>query len=58
MKKLSVKSIIEFRNKSDKSKKNFAAALKIDKAKVETEGGGDYWISSLVLLAIVSSQIT
>jgi hypothetical protein len=47
MKKLSIKSIIEFSRKSDKSKMNFATAVKIDKAKVDTEGGGDYWISCL-----------
>lgn len=47
MKNLSVKNIIEFRAKSEKSKKRFAADLKIDVEKVKAEGGGDYWISSV-----------
>lgn len=47
MKKLSVKDIIEFRSKSDRSKKNFAVSLKIDKVKESTDGGGDYWVSSI-----------
>lgn len=47
MQKLTIKRIIEFRSKSDKSKKNFAAALKIDKPKTDTESGGDYWVSCL-----------
>ena len=47
MKKLSAKSIIEFRGKSDRGKKNFATALKINKVKVGIEGGGDYWVSCL-----------
>jgi hypothetical protein len=47
MKTLSIKDLIEFRGKSEKSKKNFAASLKVDKDKVTTDGGGDYWISCL-----------
>ncbi len=47
MKSLSIKSIVEFRTKSDKGKKNFALALKKDNKKLENEGGGDYWISCL-----------
>ena len=47
MKKLSIKEIIEFSGKSDKSKKTFALNLKIDKQKKDSEGGGDYWISCL-----------
>lgn len=47
MRKLSIKQIIEFRNKSDNSKKSFALNLKIDKEKNDSDGGGDYWISAL-----------
>jgi hypothetical protein len=47
MKKLSIKNIVEFRGKSDRSKKYFATDLTIDKVKVDTEGGGDYWVSCL-----------
>ena len=47
MKKLSIKDLIEFSGKSDKSKKTFALNLKIDKKKSDAEGGGDYWISCL-----------
>lgn len=47
MKNLSIKSVIEFKGKSDRGKKNFATALKKDKAKVDTEGGGNYWVSCL-----------
>jgi len=47
MKNLSVKKIIEFRRKSDRAKKTFAQILKLEKEKKESDGGGDYWISSL-----------
>lgn len=47
MKPLSIKAIVSFRGKSDRSKKNFATDLKIDKVKVDKEGGGNYWITSL-----------
>lgn len=47
MKKLSIKDIVEFRSKTDRAKKNFATSLKVDKIKVNTEGGGDYWVTSL-----------
>lgn len=47
MKKLSIKNIIEFRSKSDRSKRNFAIDMKLDKEKVNTDGGGDYWVSCL-----------
>ena len=47
MQALSIKKIVEFRGKSDRSKKTFALALKRDKLKPETDGGGDYWISCL-----------
>ena len=45
MKELTIKDIIKFRSKSERSKKNFAADLKRSKEKVATAGGGDYWIS-------------
>lgn len=47
MQKLSIKKIVEFRGKSDRSKKHFANTLKLDKPKPESEGGGDYWVSCL-----------
>ena len=47
MKTLSIKSIIKFRGKSDKSKKTFASSLKSNKAKAHAKGGGDYWITCL-----------
>jgi len=55
MKKLSVQDIIDFRQKSDKSKKKFATDLKKIKVKENAEddkeeGGGNYWISGLSAL--------
>lgn len=47
MKKLTIKKIVEFRGKSDRSRKTFALNLKLNKEKEQTEGGGDYWISCL-----------
>jgi len=47
MKKLSVKDLVEFRYKSDKSKKTFVNNLKKDKEISAAEGGGDYWVSCL-----------
>ncbi|MVM36533.1 hypothetical protein GO730_00735 [Spirosoma sp. HMF3257] len=47
MKKLSIKEIVEFRSKSERSKKNFANEVKLNKEKINTEGGGDYWVSCL-----------
>lgn len=47
MQKLSIKQIVDFRGKSDRSKKNFVNSLKLNKQKTETDGGGDYWISCL-----------
>ena len=51
MKKLSIKELIEFRNKTDKAKRGFVTNLKLDKEKTKTEGGGDYWVSSLSTLS-------
>jgi len=47
MKKLSVKNLIEFRRKSDRSKKTFVDNIKSNKIEIPAEGGGDYWIVSL-----------
>lgn len=47
MKKLTIKKIVEFRGKSDRSRKTFALNLKLNKEKEQTEVGGDYWISCL-----------
>lgn len=56
MKKLTIKTIIEFKGKSDTSKKRFAADLKIDKEKVDSDGGGDYWVTSLSALSNTYKQ--
>jgi hypothetical protein len=47
MRKLTIKQIIEFKNKSENSKETFALNLKIDKEKNNVNSGGDYWISAL-----------
>jgi hypothetical protein len=47
MKILTGKRIIEFRGKSDNGKKNFASNLKIDNISIDSESGGDYWVSCL-----------
>jgi len=50
IKKISVKNIITFRKKSDKSKKTFLKSL--DKVKtIESESGGNYWVRSLSALS-------
>lgn len=46
MKKLTIKSIVEFKNKTDKSKKNFINALKLNKEDF-SESRPDYWTTSL-----------
>ena len=46
MKKISVKNIILFRKKSDKSKKTFLNSINKLKTK-NTEGGGNYWVRSI-----------
>jgi hypothetical protein len=45
MQTVSIKKIVEFISKSNRSKKNFILALKLDKSKADADGGGDYWIS-------------
>lgn len=47
MKKLSIKDIIDFRRKSERSRITFVNNLKLDKEKTNSESGGDYWITSL-----------
>lgn len=47
MKKLSIKKLIEFRRKSDRSKRTFAQNLNLERIRKESNSGGDYWISSL-----------
>jgi hypothetical protein len=47
MRDLSVKNIIDFARKSDRSKKSFAENFKIDAKQKLDEGGGDYWITSI-----------
>lgn len=51
MKTLSIKNIIEFRKKVDRSKKKFVTDLKIDKIKTDKEGGGNYWVSCLTAIS-------
>lgn len=47
MQKLTIKKIIEFRRKSERSRKTFAQNLKLEKSRKELDGGGDYWVSCL-----------
>ncbi|RDC58688.1 hypothetical protein [Adhaeribacter pallidiroseus] len=51
MQKITIKELIDFRRRSERSKKNFAFKLKNREAKVKSEtngeeGGGDYWVTS------------
>ncbi|WP_192822787.1 hypothetical protein [Rufibacter sp. LB8] len=49
MHRITIKELVEFRRRSDKSKKNFALKLRTRQAKEKAEdddSGGDYWISS------------
>ena len=57
MKNLTVKNIIEFRNKTDRSKRKFAEGLKLDVEKDNSEGGGDYWVSSVSALCNAYKRI-
>ncbi len=47
MKKVTIKNLIDFRNKNDRSKITYVNNLKKEKDKSEPSSGGDYWISSL-----------
>lgn len=51
MRKISFKEVVDFRNKSDRSKQSYAFNLKSEKEKISTESGGDYWISSISALS-------
>ncbi len=46
MEKITIKNLIEFQRKSDRSKKTFVNNLQKDKYK-DDSGGGDYWVSCL-----------
>jgi hypothetical protein len=47
MKKITIKNLIDFRRKTERSKKTFAYNLKLDRKSDDSSGGGDYWISCL-----------
>lgn len=47
MEKVSIKKLIQFLNKSDRSKITFASNLTKEKNKSNSSSGGDYWISCL-----------
>lgn len=47
MNKITIKQLVEFRSKSDRSKSTFAKNLGKESRRSEGSGGGDYWISCL-----------
>jgi hypothetical protein len=47
MKKVTVKNLIEFRGKNERTKITFVHNLKKEKKKSDDDSGGDYWISCL-----------
>jgi len=47
MEKISIKKLINFRNRSDRSKITFATNLNKEKIESNNSSGGDYWISCL-----------
>ncbi|MER3374827.1 MAG: hypothetical protein RIM83_09365 [Allomuricauda sp.] len=47
MKKVTVKNLIEFRGKNERTRITFVNNLKKEKKKSEDDSGGDYWISCL-----------
>lgn len=47
MKKVTVKNLIEFRGKNERTRITFVNNLKKEKKKSEDASGGDYWISCL-----------
>ena len=52
MNNISIKELVEFRKKTDTSKRNFVSKLKTNKVEKKLEdSGGDYWISSLSAIA-------
>ena len=49
MHKITIKELVEFRRRTDRTRKNFAYKLRTRQAKEKAEedvGGGDYWITS------------
>ncbi|MFA5296652.1 MAG: hypothetical protein WC389_00410 [Lutibacter sp.] len=52
MKKITIKNLIDYKRKSDKSKITFVNNLKKEK-KSDGESGGDYWITSLSAISNV-----
>lgn len=53
MKKITVKNLIEFRYKNDRTRLTFVSNLKKEKISSEGDSGGDYWISCLSCLRTV-----
>lgn len=51
MQKLTLKKIVDFRSRSDKGKKSLVKAWKRPPNPNPTEGGGDYWVSSVSALS-------
>lgn len=47
MEKLTIKNLIEFRGKNNRTKITFVNNLKKEKKKSDEDSGGDYWISCL-----------
>lgn len=47
MKKITVKNLIDFRTKNDKTKITFVNNLNKEKQRLDDSSGGDYWITSL-----------
>jgi len=47
MKKVTVKNLIKFRGKNDRTKITFVNNLRNEKKKSDDGSGGDYWISCL-----------
>lgn len=47
MKKLSIQKLIAFRGKTPRGKKSFVQNIKSSKIEVPTDGGGNYWVTSV-----------
>src|SRR5690554_5332471 len=47
MKKITIKNLVEFRRKNERSRFTYVKSLKKEKKKSEDGSGGDYWISCL-----------
>lgn len=50
MEKLTVKNLVKFRGKNERTKITFVHNLKKEKEKSENESGGDYWVSCLSVI--------